>query len=464
MTETDGSKQYYVFYDEVISGSSLYTKIPTAFGSDQIPDYSLGAPSFDTTDVTRNQHNTHHWNRQQSAALSDPNPLSFSAADYKLSTTMHWLGKAGHPSGISSVLGWILPPSRNGTLEDLPTFYDYEGKDPGAGYTYSGRTVDYREFAGTSRKANVISQRRPDGTTWWQETTYNGQRKKLSVSENWADGGALKTRASSYRYASATGDPTIDDIVLIEEKGPSGELIGGRKLHATYKDLTIELTNAVGEITVMTYNANRQLATEQSAAGLLNTFTYFTDGRLQKVLESQAGINLRTNSYTWLNGLRRTHVDPRNLTRTFDYDFLGRLTKITYGSDSTTEEFFYVLPANTGFNTTASLINVLDQVGRKDRLGYGWTNIPNRLRQVEKQIEPPRVAGQSGVENTITYCGCGSPSSITKASNKAEAETTTYDFDYQGKPTAIYLPGSVTLTREYDRIGRLYKETDRNGA
>ena len=460
ITEPDGSHQVYLFYDDPLDAAQ---GIPATFASDQIPVYLANDPPIQTLDTIRDKRNSHHWNRQQSAALSTSpiNPANFVAADFRISTTKHWLVHwmgAGIPGTMAPVLSWVLPPSADGATESHPLFYDYPGKDPSHQDTI--HNVGPNAYEGTSSFAAVLSQRKPDGTTWYQYTPRNSSGMMTSKKERWEEGGAVKSRTKTYTYASGTGDPTVDGLVLVEEKGPSGELLRGFKLHATYKGLYIEETNAVGEITVMTYNALRQLQTRQSAAGLLSTYTYDGASRIQSEVDSFSGTPIRTNSYTWLNGFQRTHTDPRGLIRTFDYDFLGRITQVTYSTDSTTEQYFYALPASTGFNSSGSPLPVLDLVTRKDRLGNYWYTLPNRLRQIEKTIEPSRGSGQAGVEHTFTYCGCGSPSTVTRASNKAEAETTTYSYDYRGNPTTIALPDSVTLTRQYDRLGRLYKQVD----
>lgn len=461
ITEPDGSHQVYLFYDELLDTPF---GIPSAFGSDQIPDYWAGnPPPVQTLDTIRNKRNSHHWNGQQAAAISTSpiNPANFVPQDFRISTTkhwlVHWLGD-GIPGTMSRILSWELPPSPDGITEALPLFYDYPGKDPT--HLDTVHNVPPNAYVGSSPFPAVMAQRKPDGTTWYESTPRNSAGMMTSKKHRWEEGGAVKSRTWSYTYATGTGDDTVDNLLLVEEKGPSNELIRGYKLHPTYKGLYIEATNAVGEVTLMGYNAVRQLTSRQTPAGLLTTFTYDTESRVQTEIDSVSGTPVRTNSFTWLNGFKRTHTDPRGLTRTYDYDFLGRITQVTYSSDSTTEQFFYALPANTGFNTAVTPLPVLDLVTRKDRMGQYWYSLPNRLRQLEKSIEPPRAAGQTGVEHSFSYCGCGSPTSITRASNKTEAETTSYVYDYRGNPITLNLPDSVTITREYDRLGRLYKEID----
>ncbi|HAM72777.1 MAG TPA: hypothetical protein DCM86_14135, partial [Verrucomicrobiales bacterium] len=461
ITEPDGSQQVYLFYDEPLDVSQ---GIPAAFVGGQIPDFSSGdAPPALTTDTIRNKRNSHHWNRQQSAGLSAHpiDPLAFVAADFRISTTKHWLIHwmgTGIPGTMAPVLSWVLPPAADGTTEGLPLFYDYVGKDPTHQDTI--HNVPPSAYMGSSPLPTLLSQRRPDGTSWYLYTPRNSAGMRMSQKERWEEDGAVKSRTSTYTYASGTGDPTVDGLLLVEAKGPYGELVHGYKLHPTYQGLYLEETNALGEVTAFTYNAQKQVATRLTAAGLLSTFTYDGANQLQQIVDTVAGTPVRTNSYTWLNGFKRTETDPRGLTKTFDFDFLGRPTQITYSSDATTEQFFYSLPASTGFNTSSSPLPLLDPVYRKDRLGYFWYTIPNRLRQTEKVIEPSRGVGQAGVEHTFVYCGCGSPTSITRASNKAEAETTGYVYDYRGNPTTVNLPDSVTVTREYDLLGRLYREID----
>jgi RHS repeat-associated protein len=449
VTEPDGSHQVYLFYDNETDEFSGI--IPSAFASGQIPSYpTTNDPPVQTLDTIRNQANSHYWNRQQAAALSTLTLSSLTAGDYRLSRTRHWLQSQEYPLSDYTELGWELPPSLDGTSEVQPIFYDYAGKDSYWGWNYQG----------TNSQPSVISQRMPDGTTYYKYMVRNERSMLTQEVERWVAGGTGLYRTNTYTYASGTSNPQVDGLLRVKHVGPYGELMYGKALHPTYSDQVKYVTNALNEVTTMDYDSSRRVTTRLTPAGLLSTYTYDgTTKRLQSLVDSISGTPLRTNSFTWLNGYLRTHTDPRGLVRTFDYDFLGRLVKIAY-PDSTTDDYYYVLPASTGFNTSGSPLAVLDRVAVKDRLTNYWYSLPNRLRQVEKIIEPPRVSGGSGVETTIAYCGCGSPSSVSRASNTASPETTSYSRNYQGGVTTLTRPDSTQVTYGYDSLARLVTQAD----
>lgn len=65
-----------------------------------------------------------------------------------------------------------------------------------------------------------------------------------------------------------------------------------------------------------------------------------------------------------------------------------------------------------------------------------------------------------GTEHAITYCGCGSPTAITRGSNTSAPETTTLAYNYHGAITRVGLPNGTSFTNRYDLIGRLQIRED----
>jgi RHS repeat-associated protein len=456
VTEPTADQQVFLFYDNSYAyGTNEMTgKIPAAFSNAQIPTYGAGDPQAQTLDLSRDERNSHHWNRHQAAQLSTTSNLqNLTAADYRLSRTKHWLIELPlqpvYPASINAMntLAWTLPPSPDGSNEAQPTFYDYASKTNGNAYT------------GASSVPSVIAEKRPDGTTWYRYFERNANAMTTRETERWVAGGTTLFRTNSYTYASGTGNAAVDGLLRVKHVGPDGQLVFGYALHPTYNDQVKYLTNAVG-VEELDYDANRRITTRKSPAGLLSTNIYDgTSQRLIKVVDSISGTPVRTNSYTWLNGYVRTHTDPYGMTRTFDYDLLGRLTTTTY-PDSTTEVSSYSLPASTGFNTSGSALPLLDRVSFKDRLGNYWWTLPNRVRQVEKIIEPPKVTGSSGTQTTVSYCGCGAPTAITRASNTGSPETTSFEYNYQGGLRLVTLPDGAKFTNLFDLAGQLIERQD----
>src|SRR5690606_33293810 len=76
-------------------------------------------------------------------------------------------------------------------------------------------------------------------------------------------------------------------------------------------------------------------------------------------------------------------------------------------------------------------------------------------------IEPPRVSGGAGVKTVIEYCGCGSPTEITRAVGVTGIEQTTlFDYDYRGNLTWVLHPEQAGVTNTYDKLGRLLTRSD----
>jgi RHS repeat-associated protein len=468
ITEPAGTHQVYLFYDNPYrSGvhgipNAMAGKVPTAFSSWQIPyDTHLEQPVIQTLDTIRDERNSHYWNRQQAALIPASlltNLNALTNTHYLVSRTRHWLHEYGEMNRIR-VLSWELPPAADGVNESQPVFYDYPGKEE----WWDSAAVDYTTYTGTNDAPTVIAQQMLDGTMRYEQFERNALGMTTRRIERWVENGSVVKRTNEFTYATGTGLAHVDNLLKVEHRGPGGKLVYGRALHSTYPDQIGKETNAVGEITVFNYDVSRRLTTKQTHAGLLSTYTYNgTNKRLEKVVDSISGTPVRTNSYTWLNGYQRTHTDARDFTRTFDYDYLGRLTQVTYpDSPATTEIYEYSLPASTGFNTSGSALAILDLVTYTDRMGNKTRTLPNRNRQIEKVIEPSRTTtGSFGTEHTIDYCGCGSPTSIIRGSNTANSETTDIEYDYQGRIKRIELPNGTTTTNWYDGLGRLWLQED----
>jgi len=204
------------------------------------------------------------------------------------------------------------------------------------------------------------------------------------------------------------------------------------------------ITNAPGEVTALTYDAQRRLQTVQTPAGLLSTHTYGTDGRLQRTVDSAVGGGpLRTNAFTWLGGYLRTRTDERDLALTYTYDKLGRLTRIDY-PDSTYEFHGY---------TNGAGIKLLDRTYSRDRLGQITRTEYTPLRQVHKVFNP------RGHATTYTYCGCGGPTTVANALG----QVTTYTYNNAGRHTDTLYPDNTVVSYGYDLAGRLRTVSDSLG-
>jgi len=252
----------------------------------------------------------------------------------------------------------------------------------------------------------------PDGTTWYRWLQRNALGHTTNITERWIDPSDVERfRTESAVYAT-------NRIDLVARFGPDGLLETGYAYDPTVPHLPSAQTNALGEVTRFFCDSaqnGRRLLGVAYPSGLALTNVY--DGTwLQDEVLLIGTTPLRTNRYTWFNGYLLAHQDPRGLTRTFTYDALGRLTRIDY-PDSTYVEQVY---------TNGAGAMLLDRTGSRDRLG-NWTRFEyNGLRQVTRILDPLLR------ETRYTYCGCGGPESVTRAFGTPVAQTTQYQYGYNG--------------------------------
>jgi RHS repeat-associated protein len=179
----------------------------------------------------------------------------------------------------------------------------------------------------------------------------------------------------------------------------------------------------------------------------LASTNYYNGNWLAATVDLLGATPLRTNSYTWQDGRTRTHIDPRGLSLTFSSDSLGRLTRIDY-PDSSYIQYAYTNGAGT---------MLLDRTATRDRLG-NWTRSEyNGLRQVTRVLDPLLR------ETRYTHCGCGGPETITRAYGTPQAETTQYEYDYQGNLIVTWFPDGTAQTNTFDALRQLTATSDALG-
>jgi RHS repeat-associated protein len=448
--EPGGAKQAYAFYDnlyEFNNTNEMAGKIPLSFDASQIPIYvGTNDPPIQTLDTERNKRNSHYWGRQQAALLSTTNLHNLTAADYLVSRTKHWLVRDDQYIASMRALSWELPPSPDQSAEALPTFYDYAGKP-------SGTNGFWRE--GSRSVPNVISRRMPDGSTHYRYLELNSLGMKTSETERWEDGG-VRFRTNQFIYATGTTNQAINDLVVLQEI-ENGHLKFGRALHATYPEQIGRETNALGEVTIFDYDANRRLTTKETPAGLLTTYTYDgTSHHLASVVDSISGTPVRTNLYSWEYGQLKTHTDERGLNITNHYDKLNRLTVREFPDGSYIQNVYYLFPGQSFTNGNGT--NILDVTASRDQLG-NWTYFEyTPLRQIAKVTNPLNVS------TVYEYCACGGPTTIREAYGTTNEFVTSQSFDYQGRLNYVFKPGGISVTNLYDSMGRLVIRMDALGA
>jgi RHS repeat-associated protein len=442
---------------------------PWGFLAEQLPagapDPNTGEPATGTGTIQvagRAYNNTFRWEESALARIATTVGMDYSLwrwRELKRAEIRHWLNVLNQSTLLhaNSVLNHRQEPSpaedANGEpIEGGITFYDYAGK-PAVNYP------------GTRIWPSVTLQRLPG----LNESTWRYEERN--------DDGWLLKRKSTYTLANGTLGVRVDATFeydsfgnVLREKDAAG-LLRREYQWNTYRRRTLQRDYHVPAAnssnpahyyeTTFQYDATTQRMTQRVApTGLTTTWAYSGGGNpgSYTVVETQSPITLGANTAASrqqtsvvTDGLLTSHTDWRGLTRTFQYDGLGRLKKTLWPDATFTE---------TGFTRTVNgqPQMLLDPVTERDRLGNVSSNAYDGLRR--------RVAVTDARSNTttFTYCGCGSPATITDPlGNK-----TIHTYDYAGRRTkteSLKPDNTVvaTTTYAYDLLGRQAAVTDAAG-
>jgi YD repeat-containing protein len=414
ITEPGNSKHLYVFYQD---GGGWE---PASFPASEVPTNT----PVGTLDNAPNARNSYYWGPLQYPLLSGTNPDNFSAADAIKGRLRHWLGITPHGDARSmdtlSIERDFSPDGLNGGQK---TWYDYTGKTNSA------------DQGGTIFPA-VIAQVVPDGSTRYVFIRRDSWQRPTNVVSTYTKSDNTRgTRTNRFIYAA-------NGIDLVQHLGPEGEQVVSNYFGNIYHqpDATYD---ALNQATAYTYNANRQLTSTKTPAGLTTTNIYFTTGngtrRIDRIIDLE--IN-RTNAFTYYaNGLVNTHTDERGLTTTQYWDNLLRLTGVSY-------------PDGTSISNT---YRFLDLARAKDRLG-NWTSYGyDSLR---------RKVAETNANNVVTryaYCDCGSLLYQTNAAGTPVQQVISFGYDAAGNRLTTAYPDAYNVTNWYDSLRRVTATGDGTG-
>jgi len=309
ITATDpvGGKHLWVYRGLAIS---ISTNVPNC---DTDP-YSLHWAGRDLA-----AQNSFHWGPRQYDRLTHTNDLlNLTADEYRLGRRQHWLDAGGDKPALS-----MQQESRpEGSTAGQQTWFDYE---------MNGSLPAQRRPLMVLRDMPVG----PTNATWFTRTERSAWGLPTNVVTTWTlSDGSRGLRTNSFTYSADGRD-------LVAEYCPDGDLERGL---AYANRQVIRATNALNEVTYYTYNAAGQLQGVVRPSGLATTNHYFAAGTyanwLEKTVDYQGAIPLRTNAYTYTNGVVRTQTDERGLTLTNTWDALGRLLRVDY-PDGTSVQHSY---------------------------------------------------------------------------------------------------------------------------
>ncbi|MFG1954733.1 LamG-like jellyroll fold domain-containing protein [Micromonospora sp. NPDC048830] len=220
----------------------------------------------------------------------------------------------------------------------------------------------------------------------------------------------------------------------------------------TYDDVsaqqTSQVTSAAGVNSTTTFNAAGEPLTVKDGANNVTSYTYDSEGRTTRTTRpdgsyatvtydmadratdtaeySPAGVKLSSQSarYDRAGNMVAT-TDARGTTTTFEFDATGALTKEIQpisASDAIETTFGYDLEGNRTRFT--------------DGRGNAFYTTYNSWGLPESQIEPATAAHPDAADRTFTIA-----------------------YDKAGRPVTQTLPGGVTVTRTYDDMGQLVRQS-----
>ena len=392
------------------------------------PSTSPFGNTLDTNDS--NLRNTFYWGPRQYPLLSPSFVAGITnstnqvavlanlfATNYLQARMRHWLIQSNVDT--STFLGQTLSleraPSPDGTNPGQITWYDYDNKLGGN-----------PEVEGTMILPKFKAWVLPNGQSCFKYFARNTLGHPTTTAETYSDSGNnVLVRTNILTYAA-------NNIDVLSVTNALGVCVQSNVFNSFHQVTTN--FDALSEKTVYTYDSNHRLTGVQIPAGLTVTNIFGSDGYLASNIDLQIS---RTNTYTWTNGLMRTHTDERGLTVTNAYDGLNRLIKTTY-------------PDGTYITNTYSNLDLVTVV---DRMGFTNRFIYNGFRQIVHQIDALNRT------NTYGYCNCGSLTSITDPLTN----TTTFFYDVSGRRVSITYADGYTVSNRLDLLGRATNVFDSAG-
>ncbi|MFD2258139.1 hypothetical protein ACFSSA_15770, partial [Luteolibacter algae] len=295
-------------------------------------------------------------------------------------------------------------------------------------YEYPGQTIGtYGIAMGDSEQPSKIGRRLGPTETQVDQYEYNDLGNVTKHTDTLG-------RITESAYA-ANG---IDLLSVKQWNGAAFETLSSFTYASAHLPATI--TDASGQVTSLTWNANEQIETVTQPGALVTTMNYDVNGFLTSTDGPLAGASDST-SYTYdLYGRTRTVTSPGGHTLTYDYDGLDRPTLVTY-PDTTTEQFAY---QRGNGNQILDLTHYKDRENRWTLFGY------NALRERVSILDPLQRS------TILNWCYCGALQDL----YDGEGKRTHWDYDISGRMLRKKYADGRETNYTYDLAGRLSTVTD----
>jgi RHS repeat-associated protein len=345
------------------------------------------------------------------------------------------------------------------------------------------RTTTFTESSG-----DLTAVEYPDDSTW--DYAYDGSGRMTSVTEPSSAGEPTKTTTITYDSAERVGtitqpDSTTEEFSAAQTQGwtnsgtsgsPAPSVLLG-EVGSTFKDslgnvtsdepdwrgmgLTVEDTDALGDVTTSDLNANGLPTVTIDPLNRITQDAYDDNGNITKVTYPDG----TTTAYGSYNSFAEPSsvTDQMGRTTTDTYDAHGNLTVTENALDDVTTYTYsgtqpgmliaQTAPAPAG---DASYTLVSYQYDSQDRLtttvnavGDTTVNVFNSAGQITQSTDP------SGMVNTYSYDEMNRETGETNAAGTDMAGTTTNVYDKGGNETSTTNPADETTTTTYDAMDRV---------
>ncbi len=332
-------------------------------------------------------------------------------------------------------------------------------------YDTAGTSEDY-----THTDANVTHATSPGGKKI--TTAYDENYRKLYtiVADTTLD--AAKT---SYGYDN---NGNVTSVISPNEQ--PGQQFAGKSTTSVYdeRNRLMSVTDALNNTTTFKYDAAGRKASVTRANGQLTTFdSYDVMNRLLQQTEKQTPDPDAVTKYTYYaSGLLRTMQDPRLVAISspekyaYDYDLMGRKTKLTYPLDAaganTTELWHYdtVGRIDTFTNRNAKVQTfAYDNLHRQT--GFNWNDSLTPSVTFGYDVAS-RMTSIVNANATIgrNYFNDNSLNTETATYADSTARTVTYSYDADGNRATIQYPnGAYSFTYNYTGRNQLWKLINNSG-
>ena len=321
-----------------------------------------------------------------------------------------------------------------------------------------GRITQAKEYTGLHARGDALTDA-PSQVTSYTYDTYDAVAGEYYSTVTDAEGGVTRTytnnlgqttREIQYGRTSGENDPKIIREWVYDDYARQTAVKEGSQAGQTATKQTYE------------YDAYDRLIKQSTDSDNYTTYEYDHFGRRSKMTDHTDGENIVT---TWVynkkNQVLQMVQDEKIVN--FDYNAVGEMTEIEYGSSGTVRTIRYQYD-NDGVLTAVKSGDLLDGAGdMKTVKTYAYA--PNGdLQTTTEYLEFDTKADQTGLTmvGAYTYDDVGRPTQLRYTQNNVEKEkyTQTYDgrgYIIQSTYTDGYGAAAKTTTRSYtyDAIGRM---------